>query len=194
MLGEIYFGNNRPLPLKSFDNENIVYISGFGKLLAPSLRMAWSAGGRYHSQITTSIHLIGAFAPSLLMKGFAAYMKSGDAQKQMSSLRNKCRGTLEMYCDKIRAYFPEGTNVRFPGGGPYLWVSLPRGLDARELSDVARMFGIAIAPAQLFHAPEGLRNCFRVNCITTPWSDEVDAALRTVGKLAKDMSDHQLIS
>jgi DNA-binding transcriptional MocR family regulator len=57
------------------------------------------------------------------------------------------------------------------------------------------MHGITIAPAQLFHAPEDLCNCFRVNCIATPWSDEVDAALRTVGKLAKGMlSDHKFIS
>jgi DNA-binding transcriptional MocR family regulator len=187
MLGEIYFGNDRPLPLKSFDNENVMYISGFGKLLAPSLRMAWIAGGRCHPQITTSKHLIGAFAPPLVMKGFAAYMKSGDAQKHMRSFRNKCREASEIYRDKIMAYFPEGTGVHPPEGGPYLWVSLPDGLGASELSDAARMHGVTIAPAQFFHAPESQYNCFRITCIATPWNNEVDAALLTVGNLAKSM-------
>jgi DNA-binding transcriptional MocR family regulator len=43
---------------------------------------------------------------------------------------------------------------------------------------------INTAPGSLFSVKDRYRNCLRISC-SLPWSDEIEAALRTLGELMK---------
>ncbi|WP_281646903.1 hypothetical protein [Parendozoicomonas sp. Alg238-R29] len=45
---------------------------------------------------------------------------------------------------------PEGTRATCPKGGILLWIELPEGVDAKELSRQALINGISIAPGPMF--------------------------------------------
>jgi DNA-binding transcriptional MocR family regulator len=65
-----------------------------------------------------------------------------------------------------------------------LWVELPAGVDTLKLHADALKHHINTAPGPLFSVRDRYRNCLRMNC-AIPWTAEIDAALRTLGNLAK---------
>jgi len=91
---------------------------------------------------------------------------------------------MHLFSQAIPKYFPEGTRLSRPQGGFILWLELPARVDTLRLFRDALKNRINTAPGALFSVKERYRNCLRMNC-GLPWSDEVDAALRTLGDLAK---------
>src|SRR5690606_18587747 len=52
VYSELYFGAQRPLPAKAYDERGIVMsCSSFSKSLAPGWRVGWVLGGRYADRI-----------------------------------------------------------------------------------------------------------------------------------------------
>jgi DNA-binding transcriptional MocR family regulator len=73
--------------------------------------------------------------------------------------------------------------VSRPAGGFVLWVELPQHVDSLELQDRALEEHISVSPGPIFSARQRYRNYVRLNC-GYPWSDRLDRALRTLGRLA----------
>jgi DNA-binding transcriptional MocR family regulator len=183
--GDLYFGGRRPLPLKHYDPDNVVYVGGFTKSLSPSLRAGWLAAGKYRSVVEKNKYLQTAFLPLLIQHGFTEYLKSGEAANDVATLRWKLKKLAALYRQRIVDSFPEGTEVRLPGGGPNLWVGLPEGKCATRLVESARCAGIGIAPGSMFHEREEAISHFRFNYASMPWSAETEKAVMKLGNLAK---------
>ena len=84
----------------------------------------------------------------------------------------------------VGKYFPAGTRVTQPRGGFVIWVELPGQVDALSLCQRALERRISIAPGPVFSASGKYRNCIRLNC-AQPWSDALDRAVMTVGRMAE---------
>ena len=85
----------------------------------------------------------------------------------------------------VEAGFPRGTRVTRPRGGYFLWVELPRGLEAMALHKLALGAGIGIAPGQLFSPDERFSHCLRIN--TGHHERVVLPALRRLAELAHEL-------
>jgi len=186
VYGEIYFAGHRPKAIKAFDSENrVLYCASVSKTLSPGLRVGWCAGGRYHPDIARLKSIVNqntAMAPQLTV---AAFLANGGYDRHLRQLRRAyCDQMLRMQ-QAVRAYFPAETCMTRPTGGHVLWLEMPEGFDSIRLYQEALGQGVAIAPGVMFSASgQGYGNCFRLNT-AVPWSDTVDAAMQTLGKLAK---------
>ena len=85
-----------------------------------------------------------------------------------------------------------GGGAPLPGGHPGLQrraaaassgSSSPEGLDAMALHARALDVGVAISPGPIFSPQGGHRSCIRLSC-GLPWTGEVEAAVKLVGRLA----------
>ena len=188
-LGELYFGESRPLPLKSYDDDNVIYVSGFGKCLTPTARLAYVSAGRFKGEFAFSKHISTAYTFPPLQMAMAEFLESGQAVRGISFFRKWLRGCVYTYRETILSVFPEGTSVNEPKGGPYLWVSLPEGMSANALNELAKKEGISISPSQLFNAPPEMGSCFRFNCVSLPLSSDSLNAVRKLGKLACSLAE-----
>jgi DNA-binding transcriptional MocR family regulator len=75
--------------------------------------------------------------------------------------------------------------VTRPEGGYFLWVELPRHIDALELQRQASSRHISVAPGHLFSADRTYANCIRIN-YGHPDDQRFAGALRTIGRLASE--------
>ena len=73
--------------------------------------------------------------------------------------------------EAIRTSFPEGTKVILPGGGLFMWVDLPEGVDALEMFDFVFQKNIAYVPGQFFCCDGSGKNAMRLNFSTTGEKD-----------------------
>ncbi len=184
VYSELYFDNQRPVPLKTFDTDGwVMHCSSFSKTLAPGYRIGWTSPGRFlrevaQQKLTTSL---ATSIPSQL--GIARYLERGSHERHLRELRLVLRQNRDQYIEAISHFFPEGTRVSRPAGGYFLWVEMPDGTDSLALHRTAMAAGISIAPGPMFSASVDFGNCVRIN-FGHPFDARVEAALETLGRAA----------
>ena len=143
---------------------NVIYMSTFSKTLAPGLRMAWvSAPAEVIRKFVQGKQGSDLHSPTI--NQFVAYQAAKD-------------GFLDQYIEKIRAIYGERRNVMLaaleehfppnvkwtrPEGGMFLWVTLPEGIDARDILEKAVQRKVAFVPGGPFHPNGGGKNTMRLN-------------------------------
>ncbi|MEK6494924.1 PLP-dependent aminotransferase family protein [Myroides odoratimimus] len=187
VYGDMYFGNHRPKCCKAFDKTgNVIWCSSVSKTLTPGYRVGWVSPGKYKNKIMHQklVHLIST--PSLMQEAVASFMRSGNYDKHLRKLRKDIYSNYQKYLNTIITSFPLGTKVNRPQGGLSLWIELAPSLEAMDLYDLAIAEGISIAPGRMFTVQEQFENCIRL-CIGLPWSEDVEAKLKRVGELSKQL-------
>lgn len=184
VYGELYYDNRRPVPTKAFDREGwVMHCSSFSKTLAPGYRVGWTSPGRFLREVTYQ-KLTTSLATSLPAQlGIARYLERGSHERHLRELRLALRKQRDEYIESISQHFPAGTKVSRPAGGYFLWVELPKDVDALALHRDAMEAAISIAPGPMFSASRGFGSFVRINC-GHPLTTRVDAALRKVGRAA----------
>jgi DNA-binding transcriptional MocR family regulator len=186
IYGEIYFGPDRPKVCKAFDRHGLVLLcSSFSKCLSPAYRVGWTAPGRFKSEVRQLklMNTLSCVLPTQIT--IAEMLRSGGYDHHMRRIRKAYSSQVQTMAEAIGQYFPRGTRVTRPEGGFVLWVEMPISVDSLELYKKAMNAKISIAPGSLFSPKQLFRNCIRINC-AHPWSDQIDAALATLGRLAHE--------
>jgi DNA-binding transcriptional MocR family regulator len=184
VYAELYFGSQRPLPVKSFDREGwVMHCSSFSKSLAPGYRLGWAAAGRFAREVERLkwMGTISVAVPS--QAAVLEFLRHGGFDKHLRQLRSLLATQQALALRAIARHFPAGSRVTQPEGGYFLWVELPPGIDALELHRLAVSHNISIAPGHLFSADRRFRHHVRLN-YGHPTPAQLQPALKTVGQLA----------
>ncbi len=188
IYGDLHFGERRPKPLKAWDQDGRVMLcSSFGKTLAPSLRVGWCAPGRYLERVRRLKFTNTLGTPIVLQKTVSDFLRNGGYDHHLRSIRRSYHQQLHLFSQAILRHFPAGTRLSRPEGGFVLWVEMPTQVDTLRLHREAVKRHISTAPGPLFSVRDRYRNCLRMNC-GLPWSETIEAAVRTLGDLAKQQS------
>ena len=185
IFADTHCGDFRPKPLKAWDRDGRVMLcSSFGKTLAPSFRIGWTAPGRYLERVRRLKFTNTMGTPVVLQKTIAEFLRDGGYDHHLRTLRRAYQQQLHQFAQAMQRYFPEGTRYSRPQGGNVIWVELPAKVDTLKLHHEALKHRINTAPGALFSAKDRYHNCLRMSC-GLPWSDEIEAALKTLGELIK---------
>lgn len=182
IYGDLSYGA-RPPALKAFNPEGVIYVSSMSKMLAPGYRIGWAAGGRYHRDVLRchGMAVLSVALPNQM--ALAMYLEDGGMRGHLQRLRKRYAENMALFRNAVARCFPAGTGTSDPGGGHFLWVRLPSGVDSRRLAAQAFARGISVAPGVIFSSRGHYRNYLRL-CIALPWTKKVEGALRTLGEMA----------
>lgn len=187
IYGELYFTNERPRTLKSFDTGgNVLLCSSVSKTIAPGYRVGWVLPGRHQDAVMAKKHIASAATASLPQITIAEFVRGGGYDRNLAALRRHYGDQVRRMRAAVAEYFPEGTRVSEPAGGFVLWVELPAGTDSMELFNQAMAHRIGITPGNLFSSSGKYRNFIRLNA-GHPWDERIEDAVGTVGRLAAAM-------
>lgn len=189
IYGDLYFGNERPRTLKSFDTDgNVLLCSSFSKTVAPGYRVGWVLPGRYYEGVMDRKQIVNSSTAALPQMVMAEFLHSGGYDRNLAVLRRRYEDQVRKMRAAVAECFPEGTRISEPQGGFVLWVELPAQVDAWELFDRAMEQHISITPGGLFSSSGKYRNFVRLSA-GHPWDRRIENAVRTVGRLAADMRE-----
>lgn len=189
IYGELYFGATMPRPAKAFDEAGLVMLcSSFTKTLAPGYRVGYAVPGRFRDQVEQLKFANSVATPTLPQLAIADFVENGGYEHHLRAMRRKLAAQVEQVSAAIAEHFPAGTRVSRPAGGFVLWVELPPGTSALELHARALAHSISVAPGPIFSAKPRFANCIRMSC-GYPWSDLLAHAVRTLGKLAREVAE-----
>jgi DNA-binding transcriptional MocR family regulator len=188
VYGELYFGAHKPKPAKAWDKRGLVmHCSSFSKSLAPGYRVGWTAAGRFHKEVGRR-KLMSSLATSVpSQEGLSEYLQHGGYDRHLRQLRHALAQQRQVVLKAVAKCFPQGTKVTQPEGGYFVWIELPPQVDALELHRCALSHDISVAPGHVFSADHRFNHHLRIN-FGHPDNERVEAALKTVGQIAKALA------
>ena len=115
----------------------------------------------------------------------ANFLSNGRFELHLRHLRKALHTQSLRYIQAISEFFPEDTRVTRPQGGFVLWIELNKKIDTYKLHKRALRNNIGIAPGAIFSPQGRFENCIRIS-FGEPWSDKIEDAIRTIGKLVRE--------
>ncbi|MCG8383160.1 MAG: PLP-dependent aminotransferase family protein [Gammaproteobacteria bacterium] len=187
IMGDLYFGENRPPLCKKFDKKGLVLTcSSFSKTTAPGFRVGWVLPGRFKESVLKTASALTQVTASITQLAIAELLRSGYYDRHLNRLRRAYQHQTEQVRMEVAAHFPEGTRISRPKGGFILWVQLPQRINSREMYQQAMEAGISLTPGDLFSVSRKYQNFIRL-CAGYPMTEQVSQAIATLGRIAHNM-------
>jgi 2-aminoadipate transaminase len=143
---------------------HIINLGTFSKILAPGLRVGWViADPHVITQLTQAKQ--GSDLHTSTFDQMIAYemLRSGYLEEHKRLIVRTYRERRDAMVAALAEQFPHGVRWTRPGGGMFLWVQLPAGVDANDLLREAMDRQVAFVPGHGFHADGMGRNSLRLN-------------------------------
>ncbi len=183
--GELYFETAPPAALRARDAD-VIALGTFSKTLAPALRMGWMVVPPDLVTIIANAREVLDVHGDRMSQRVVAYTVHDFLDDHVAGLREHYRGRCDRMATALESSLPEGVRMSRPGGGFFLWLDLPDGLDAESLMPEAADHGVQFLPGGWFYPDRrpdpGLRLSF--SNVPEEWLDEGAARLGTAIRAA----------
>ena len=143
----------------------VLRLGSFAKSLAPGLRLGWITGGAAQIERISGAGLrcSGGGVNHLTAMIVGRLLSDGDFyERQLEQLRAAYAARRDALCNTLAAELPQGCEWNRPGGGYFVWLRLPAGLDAGELLPIAERHGVAYSVGSRFYADGGGEDTLRL--------------------------------
>lgn len=167
-------------------NGNVIYLSTFSKLLAPGIRIAWAIGAE--SVIRKLVQAKqGADLHTSSFNQMAVYevSKNDFLDEHVKVIRATYKERRDAMLEAMDELFPSEVKWTHPEGGMFLFVHLPKGMDAAAILEKAVEKKVAYVPGVAFHPVGGGENTMRMNfSFSAP--DVIREGIARLGMLFKE--------
>ena len=137
--------------LQSFWPEGVIYLGSFSKIFAPGYRIGWALAPKEIYEKLVLAAEAAILSPSMMgQMSIAKYLNEFDWYSQVRSFAKMYEGRWHAMRDALQAELPELVWT-VPQGGFYTWVTLPEGLDAKEMLPLAVEDLVAYVPGTAFY-------------------------------------------
>jgi 2-aminoadipate transaminase len=149
-----YEGKAPPSLFALAPGQGVLRVGSFSKILAPGVRMGWLMGpdGLMERLIGSGLRCMGGGANPLMANILATYCRQGRLELHIERLCQVYRERRDAMLAALETHMPPGVHWTRPGGGFFIWVTLPEPLRAAEVAKQAREAGLLIPVGDPFFA------------------------------------------
>jgi DNA-binding transcriptional MocR family regulator len=134
VYAELFFGRQRPKPLKAFDRKGLVLnCNSFSKSLAPGYRVGWVAAGRFATALQRRKLMSSLSTSAPAQDAIALYLRDGGYERHLSTLRRALAKQQATALESLVRHLPANVRISRPEGGYFLWLEMPESQDAIEI-------------------------------------------------------------
>lgn len=188
------FGEKRMPALKATDtHERVVYISDLCEVFGPGLRLGFLvAPAAVVREMRKVRSLLAGPAPRAAQRIGALLMALGHYDAASNRVRRAISERLTALRDALNYHLPHLVLIDPQLSGASIWVTGPRGLDARLLASEAAARGLLIEPATRFYAREGDGvSAFRMGVSGVP-VERIRAGVAVLAQVMREIGDPAL--
>jgi 2-aminoadipate transaminase len=156
--------------LRADDPDGVVYLGSFSKTFAPGFRVGWAlAPHAVREKLVLAQESATLCPPAFSQLAVSTYLANHDWLGQVKSFREMYRERRDTMLEELAEVMPASASWTRPDGGFYVWVTLPRGLDAKAMLPRAVTARVAYVPGTAFFADGfGSRSMRLSYCYPTP--------------------------
>ena len=178
-------GFDRPSPdaMRAKDSENVIYLGSFSKTIAPAFRVGWALVPQALKEKLVIALESSVLCPSNFTQlAISSYLSDQPWRDQIASFTQLYKVRRDAMLESLDKYFPKGATWTKPGGGFYVWATLPEGIDTKALMPKAIVGKVAYVPGSAFYADGfGAREMRLSYCYPTP--ERIRDGIKSLGKV-----------
>lgn len=186
--GQLYFGEQPPKAIRSMDAEGVVYLGSFSKILSPGLRVGYVLAPPAIREKLVLANESAILSPATFAQMMVSeYLSISDWQGQIATYRNLYRTKRDSALNALSQYLPKVKTTR-PDGGFFLWLTLPEGLNSKEMLPLAVTELVAYTPGTAFYGDGRGKENIRV-CFSHPTAENVAVGVQRLAKVINQQID-----
>ena len=173
-----------PLPkMIAMNPEGVIYMGSFSKVLTPGIRLGYVVAPLpLVRRLELAKQAADLHTSQLTQMVVHEVIKDGFLQRHIPKIRTLYGDQCQVMLDAMAQHFPAGVQWTKPEGGMFIWVTLPKHIDAMKLLDEAIVQKVAFVPGAPFYANEAETNTLRLSFVTVP-PERIRVGIEILGKL-----------
>ncbi|MBC7860991.1 MAG: PLP-dependent aminotransferase family protein [Burkholderiaceae bacterium] len=176
--------NGEPLPkMLTMNPDGVIYMGSFSKVLTPGIRLGYVvAPAPLVRRLELAKQAADLHTSQLTQMVVHEVVKDGFLQGHIPTIRTLYGNQCQAMLDAMTEFFPAGVSWTKPEGGMFIWVTLPKHIDAMKLLDQAIANKVAFVPGAPFYANDPATNTLRLSFVTVP-PERIREGIAILGKL-----------
>ena len=186
-FGPVENGTAPPPSLWSLAPDVVLQAGTFSKIFSPGFRMGWAAGpADVISRLVIAKQNSDQCAGALGQRMLEEYGRGGHLDRQIVAARVLYERRARLTTDALAAHMPAGTTWTTPGGGFYVWLTCPDGVDTVGLSAAARAKKVAYVPGRPFYLEGTAAGTSQIRLAYSRVADDlIDEGIRRIATVVK---------
>lgn len=187
MYSDLYFGEQRPHCIKSFDkNGSVITYSSFSKTLAPGIRLGWLYAGDFYAKSERVRFALGRAVSPIYQELVLKLLQGSSYERHLRAFRKKLSQQAVQVLEVLRTSFPEGSYFHRPQGGYSIWGRFPEHTDMEKFYEYCEKHQILFTPGDTFSFTNKYHYHFRIVFAERITSESI-VLLGNAGKKAREL-------
>ncbi|GGY31598.1 aminotransferase-like domain-containing protein [Pseudoduganella albidiflava] len=173
-----------PLPkMVAMNPDGVIYMGSFSKVLTPGIRLGYVVAPLpLVRRLELAKQAADLHTAQLTQMVVHEVIKDGFLDRHIPTIRELYGNQCQAMLDAMAEHFPAGATWTKPQGGMFIWVTLPKHINAMELLDEAIKHKVAFVPGAPFYANEPEAHTLRLSFVTVP-PERIRQGIAILGKL-----------
>lgn len=173
-----------PAPkMAAMNPDGVIYMGSFSKVLTPGIRLGYVVAPLpLVRRLELAKQAADLHTSQLTQMVVYDVIKDGFLDQHIPKIRTLYGDQCQVMLDAMAQHFPSAVQWTKPEGGMFIWVTLPKHIDAMKLLDEAIAQKVAFVPGSPFYANEPETNTLRLSFVTVP-PERIRAGIEILGKL-----------
>jgi 2-aminoadipate transaminase len=176
--------SGEPMPkMVAMNPDGVIYMGSFSKVLTPGIRLGYVVAPLpLVRRLELAKQAADLHTAQLTQMVVHEVVKDGFLDRHIPTIRELYGNQCQAMLDAMAEHFPAGVTWTKPQGGMFIWVTLPRHINAMALLDEAIKEKVAFVPGAPFYANEPETNTLRLSFVTVP-PERIRQGIAILGKL-----------
>jgi 2-aminoadipate transaminase len=131
--------------LRTLGGPNVLYINSFTKKLLPPLRVGYLVASDELMPSLLAAKRLGTLGNAWISEAIVAeFLERGYYDTHLMTMQRELDERYTLCLELLRERMPEGVRWTTPGGGPTLWLDVPKRISLDRLGASVRARGVSI--------------------------------------------------
>ncbi|CAN5841294.1 PLP-dependent aminotransferase family protein [soil metagenome] len=178
--------HGEPLPkLLNMNPAGVIYMGSFSKVLTPGIRLGYVvAPVALIRKLEQAKQASDLHTSTLTQMAVYEVIKDGFLSEHIPTIRSFYSGQCDVMLAAMTNYFPPSVTWTRPEGGMFIWVTLPKHIDSKQLLADAIAQNVAFVPGGPFYANDPETNTLRLSFVTVS-PERINEGIEKLGNLIK---------
>lgn len=185
--GELRYEGEMLPYIKHFDTEGrVIFLGTFSKIFCPGLRIGWVAAEKeVLRKFNLSKQAADLQSSTISQMELAKFLEVYDIEKHINKMTDVYRKRRDIMLKTMEEEFPKEVKYTHPSGGLFIWVILPKHINAVDLAGKALEKKVAFIPGEAFYPYGGNVNTLRMN-YSTMTEEKIVEGIKRLGAVLRE--------
>lgn len=170
------------------DNGLVLQLGTASKTLMPALRVGWTIAPKQILKKLVLLKQANDLHTSTLNQIITHELSESCLKDHIKTLRHTYGKRRDAMVESLRQYLPNGATFTKPGGGMFIWLTMPKNINARDLLEKALATEkLAFVPGDAFSANGSGANTLRLSFATCSEHDIIDGMKRLSSLIQREI-------